>query len=183
MEKRPTCGDDVFAGSQKNLARRRRFQSCSHSPGEHLSRIVVDDCMQICLCSVEQLEDRHVDMPSFVGSCRAYADGGLRRMKPLARATPTPRADGLGCVLGSRPAACLFGARRVTATLRAAMADRFSNRKARWRYSELLSRRDSFRDAGLTRSNPAAKMMRDHPDRGAHEKRINRSPSRTDFIS
>ena len=55
---------------------------------------LADRCIRPRL--VEQLDDRRVDVPSFVGLRGAYADGRLRGMTAVARTPPAVLADELG---------------------------------------------------------------------------------------
>src|SRR6266566_2951418 len=90
----------MLAEGDENVAGGIRLETGSYHPSEHLSRVVVDDGMQVSPGAVQQLQNGHVDMPKLVGPSRAHAFGGPRRMDTNAKATPTtlsnqscPRGD------------------------------------------------------------------------------------------
>src|ERR1035438_1340212 len=94
-------GIEMLAGLDEDLARGGGIEWRTDGPGKDLPGEVVDDRVDVCLGAVEQLQDRHVDVPDFVGASGADADGRFGGVSAKARAAPTalanepsPRGDG-----------------------------------------------------------------------------------------
>jgi hypothetical protein len=122
----------MLAGFDEYPAGRSGIETRADGPGQDLSREIVDDGVDVRLGAVEQLYDRDVDVPKFVGASGANADGGLDRVDAKARAAPaavvnepSPRArrgedpaDALGVRLKVRRGMWRYsGARTMSLTM------------------------------------------------------------------
>ena len=96
IQQGPAHNYEMLASGQQHLARARWVEALRHHPRKDFSRVIVQHRLDIDFRSVEQLDERGIDVPDFVWLRSSNTDGGLGRMNTLAWSSPTAFTDKFG---------------------------------------------------------------------------------------
>ena len=89
IQQRPAPNYQMLASCQQYLTRARWVEALRHRPRKDLPRAIIQHRMEIDFRSVEQLDERGIDVPDFVWLRSSNTDGGLGRVEALPWASPT----------------------------------------------------------------------------------------------